>query len=409
MKKGYNPERSRRGFTLIELLVVISIIAVLSTIGFSTFQGVQSKARDATRKQDLTRLAFALEIYLQKNGTYPTTDSDGCLPIDDTLYEQIAPSSGKAPLDPTGNPYCYVAVDNGQSYRLFAKLENCSDPNIIQQPNCIDANYNYSMVSPDITTITSAPGDTIALQTPLKPFSCENYGDVDNNRQIDSNDADMVTQYDAGLLTFTDDQKILANVDQTNPQDDRAVDSADAQHILRYVNGDITQLNVCTLAKPPPCGQFGDASGDGRVTWMDADEALNIAMSKNSLYTGQSFTDAQKTNANVSDPSTSAVTSSDALQILRYVNGTQTSFETCPKSPPCGQYGDVDLDGEVSYNDKVMISNYVAYTVQLTDVQKENADVNNDGTVTGSDALLVRNYLTGSGTAATTFPAVCTQ
>lgn len=56
----------RRGFTLVELLVVTSIIAVLSTIGITTYQEIQSKARDSVRKQDLNTLAIALELYYQK-------------------------------------------------------------------------------------------------------------------------------------------------------------------------------------------------------------------------------------------------------------------------------------------------------------------------------------------------------
>lgn len=60
----------KKGFTLIELLVAISIIAVLSTIGLSTFSGVQKSARNSVRKNDLTTLATALEIYYQTTGKY---------------------------------------------------------------------------------------------------------------------------------------------------------------------------------------------------------------------------------------------------------------------------------------------------------------------------------------------------
>ena len=60
----------KRGFTLIELLVTISIIAVLSAIGFATYQGIQSKARDGVRKNDLQKVATVLEIYFQKNNKY---------------------------------------------------------------------------------------------------------------------------------------------------------------------------------------------------------------------------------------------------------------------------------------------------------------------------------------------------
>lgn len=52
---------STKGFTLVELLVAITIIAVLAAVGIVVFGGVQAKARDSRRSQDLTALANALE------------------------------------------------------------------------------------------------------------------------------------------------------------------------------------------------------------------------------------------------------------------------------------------------------------------------------------------------------------
>lgn len=397
----------KNGFTLVELLVAIGIIAILSTIGLTVFSSTQSKARDSVRKNDLNTLATVLEVYLQKNGRYiknsPDCQTD---PDTSTFYANIKNyiSDQIVPEDPkTNQAYCYISED-GDSFRLFAKLENCSDPNIIPQRNCEEANYNYSLVSDDITTITSAPGDTAASSAPPKPFSCENYGDVDNNRQINNNDASMILKYDNGQITLTDDQKIIANVNAQS-SDDRTVDISDAQHISSYLAGQINQFNTCAAAKPPPCNGFGDASGDGKVTWMDAWEALRISLRKNSLYTNQPFTDEQRTRANVANPATNLVDSSDATSILRYVDGIQTSFETCPKNPPCDGYGDVDLDGQVSYADVVMARGLVGSNV--TDEQTRRADVDNTKTVTSSDVLTIRNYLNGAGTSATTFPAVC--
>ncbi len=57
------------GFTLNELMVVISIIAVVSTIGVTSYQGLQAKARDSIRKNDLQKISLALEGYFQKNGS----------------------------------------------------------------------------------------------------------------------------------------------------------------------------------------------------------------------------------------------------------------------------------------------------------------------------------------------------
>lgn len=142
----------RRGFTLIELLVTISIIAILSAIAFAAYQGIQSKARDSVRKNDLNKLATALEIYNQKNGKY-VEGSETCQQITDSFYNTIVPSSGKAPKDPaTGNSYCYVPINNGQAFRLFAKLENSTGSNI----SCNPPTYDYTVTS-DNTTLSCPP------------------------------------------------------------------------------------------------------------------------------------------------------------------------------------------------------------------------------------------------------------
>ena len=64
----------KKGFTLIELLVVIAIVGLLSVIAVASFQNSQAKARDAQRKHDIEQIRSALEIYLDKYGTYPSED-----------------------------------------------------------------------------------------------------------------------------------------------------------------------------------------------------------------------------------------------------------------------------------------------------------------------------------------------
>lgn len=49
------------GFTLVELLVVVSIIAILSMIGFAVLSSAQKGARDAVRRLEIDAVAKALE------------------------------------------------------------------------------------------------------------------------------------------------------------------------------------------------------------------------------------------------------------------------------------------------------------------------------------------------------------
>ena len=61
MKPGTCPERA---FTLIELLVVITIIAVLASIAYPVFTGVQERARAVQDMSNLRQIGLATQQYL---------------------------------------------------------------------------------------------------------------------------------------------------------------------------------------------------------------------------------------------------------------------------------------------------------------------------------------------------------
>lgn len=99
-----------RGFTLIELLVVITIIGVLSTIGLTSFQGANQKARDSRRAADVQQIRAALEMYKTDKGYYPTTLSDASMP---SYFAEK-----KVPTDPR--------VKDGWGYVYEAQPASCT-------------------------------------------------------------------------------------------------------------------------------------------------------------------------------------------------------------------------------------------------------------------------------------------
>lgn len=68
--------KQRNGFTLVELLVVISIIALLSTILYASFDQSRQQTRDKTRLSSLKEVQLAIEQYKAQTGSYPLAGCD---------------------------------------------------------------------------------------------------------------------------------------------------------------------------------------------------------------------------------------------------------------------------------------------------------------------------------------------
>lgn len=159
---------NKRGFTLIELMIAMTILAVVSAIGYTSYSNAQIAARDFRRKDDLRKIQVALELYQQKNGRYPCSDdsiatwltsSANGFWITDALVCSGSASArldstyiNQMPQDPsgyTGNPAttnnvfgyvyrsdsalsglspCPTSPTGGKYYFLVAALENTADP-----------------------------------------------------------------------------------------------------------------------------------------------------------------------------------------------------------------------------------------------------------------------------------------
>ncbi|MDB5179062.1 MAG: hypothetical protein JWN01_1005 [Patescibacteria group bacterium] len=66
--------KKEKGFTLIEIVLVLAIAGLLMVIVFLAVSGAQKSRRDTQRKNDIGRIAAALENYASNtNGTYPAS------------------------------------------------------------------------------------------------------------------------------------------------------------------------------------------------------------------------------------------------------------------------------------------------------------------------------------------------
>lgn len=110
-----NVSNASKGFTLVELMVAITIVAILAAVGIVIFSGVQSKARDARRSQDLDAVAAALEGKKQAGSIFFTglvanDFSNGVVPADPRVTTQKYCFWGKTDVPPV-SPIAKPAVD----------------------------------------------------------------------------------------------------------------------------------------------------------------------------------------------------------------------------------------------------------------------------------------------------------
>ena len=123
----------QQAFTLIELLVVIAVIGVLVAVILPNMIGVRERARDTSRKNDLTQLKTALRLYYNDYNAYPAvcgtkfccdapTGSASCgdsFTVVDEVYMKEIPAD-----------FTYTQPDGNDGFLLSIILENASDTDI---------------------------------------------------------------------------------------------------------------------------------------------------------------------------------------------------------------------------------------------------------------------------------------
>lgn len=126
--------KTKSGFTIVELLIVIVVIAILASISVVAYNGIQSRARDADRQNDMNVIKKGLSLFYAENGYYPARpeffDANfrrTTLNIPDSAVNPPGTTSSIGYCWSTGpNNYCYVPTQpSGGSFDCGTAGERC--------------------------------------------------------------------------------------------------------------------------------------------------------------------------------------------------------------------------------------------------------------------------------------------
>lgn len=123
-----NLNKKDKGFTLIEIVLVLAIAGLLLVIVFLAVSGAQKSRRDSQRKQDVSRVAAALESYASNySGAYPSNADFANAAITGTSF---GPYRNGIVTNPNGGAYTYdlaaslTPAQDHFSYNLVGRVYN---------------------------------------------------------------------------------------------------------------------------------------------------------------------------------------------------------------------------------------------------------------------------------------------
>jgi len=141
--------KNKKGFTLLEILVVIGIIAILVTMGISSYTTAQRKARDAKRRSDLQSIGNALEQYYSIcNYKYPAALPAAGSKLTATTVDCTSLTADvdlmTVPSDPTGGSYQCISCTTS-SYTVCPK--DLGSGKYLETEDCNSTNKNCCLTN----------------------------------------------------------------------------------------------------------------------------------------------------------------------------------------------------------------------------------------------------------------------
>lgn len=114
---------NKKGFTIIEVVLVLAIAGLIFLMVFLALPALQRSQRDTARKNDMSRLAAALNDYKAAHrGKIPGTSTNWQQMIDDYLLGGSTDNSRGSFIDPSG-PSSQAPGNQDRSYVLVEKTD----------------------------------------------------------------------------------------------------------------------------------------------------------------------------------------------------------------------------------------------------------------------------------------------
>ncbi len=106
--------RSTSAITLVQILIIIVVVVVLAAVAAPRLLRQQEKTRRTQATNDIDNLGFALDMYANHNGTYPSTEQ-GLKALWEKPIIPPMPGNWNGPylekpilVDAWGNDYVYI-------------------------------------------------------------------------------------------------------------------------------------------------------------------------------------------------------------------------------------------------------------------------------------------------------------
>lgn len=108
-------KKNNKGFTIVELLIVIVVIGILALLVITTYSGIQAKARNSKRQNDIQAIQTQLEAYFTEQGHYPSRAnmndsswlSSNLKSLDTTALQDPSNTSKTLVASPVAKSYAY--------------------------------------------------------------------------------------------------------------------------------------------------------------------------------------------------------------------------------------------------------------------------------------------------------------